>query len=1268
MIYKSISKFIAISLLIPVFVQTLVWANPDIIQNIHTSGNTLQVYSNFCDPHNASAIAVIGQVIILRKAGDLDTRESPHVFEPDDDNKRVVFEFIKKYHEDGHLIIPIVVYKKGDIELKRPLGYYEVVVISDGETIFIREDTSFTASHSSSDSSLPNASNDEAITQPHGPSDNVRFLPIAEGLNSFVYKSIVSAIENRNKESIHEAVQKQLKAGARIIMVNVDDCKNKETLPETMAWVVKTIEDMHCGVTIGIGSSSTEVLKAGIEASHANIIVNALPFYRDRMDQLMPLIREKRITTVIMGAEEIDGSITSPDSPSGRIQVIDSLITEIKDKIPDFDTENNLIIDPCLGLLAPHTGDFHNTHFAGMRLELETSLNLREKYPEAGITMGIGNMSSGLPLRRMMNRVFLATAMACGVDRPLFNMRDMKMHGTYQAATIILDNWSEFEAKTANGGSITDDPDFLSRYIFKLDPSLRDNGRDLIINTFTPIAITKQAIKRNEADEHPVWHIESLYAEDYPKHHDAELDVMQRMTLSILGAADVNYYYSFRMEITSFVAGLNYKYRNHITITSEEAESAYDLLDDIVLVEDEKQILKKILKNYTPPEEAQISQDTPKDDVPTIKKYEPVPIPSGFINLKKIPAVFIMLFKILARTFHNTDKLPNDQWGHFVKTSIRQFMVDLANTKAFQNKKIKLQLDMDPKSLEGQINFINNPLAFRWGTFTARFRKALHFAGVAYDEENENIYIMGHNDENFISHLFNKNYTPAAFIDIANVDELDEEEREELKDVLAEYHTYSFGRVLLRALPEEPEDPTIRFIAKKLVTKKIKFNDSDPRKELLPVLSKYLHTKCSEKEGMLSLSYTPSDFDPFVRTFLAQCPAPDTPLGQRMLYDLAYMVHLVDFIYAAVIELVSDSETPHVRVRRSQGLKNLEFVSARAQKNYIDLETFVFSVIETHSDSFNFKFRFKAQPRIVAVNVTWTDIIADINGKIVPDLIATLKKAQSSTEKKARSDRQNPEKALGKSEETGQLPLSPAFQTDAEPKPATQREPFSIAGFVGNIANTRELSDMLKGAFESYITSGKILVIAVQAGLGGKDYDAEKFIKNIEKWKTNMVERHPEVGGLLKNLIVIHFQDTTDLARQLSKNTSIDTGNKKTNLIFTFAPGNADNAREISNLGEAIRPVMINEQGVFGNYYYYPLAEIVALSLTKQLLNVSIDTLLDGLSENGVVIDELNIANVKEDPNSLAYLIFTLIPKIEQYKTGELGSRSARLAQCLQSA
>jgi 5-methyltetrahydrofolate--homocysteine methyltransferase len=79
-----------------------------------------------------------------------------------------------------------------------------------------------------------------------------------------------------------------------------------------------------------------------------------------------------------------------------------------------------------------------STKTDGAIMALEVMRLLRGEYPSVKFSIGLSNISFGLPLRSLINRVFLAQAMAAGLDAAIIDPLDQELINTLFAAELLL--------------------------------------------------------------------------------------------------------------------------------------------------------------------------------------------------------------------------------------------------------------------------------------------------------------------------------------------------------------------------------------------------------------------------------------------------------------------------------------------------------------------------------------------------------------------------------------------------------------------------------------------------------------------------------------------------------------------------------------------------------------------------------------------------------------------------------------------------------------
>jgi 5-methyltetrahydrofolate--homocysteine methyltransferase len=69
---------------------------------------------------------------------------------------------------------------------------------------------------------------------------------------------------------------------------------------------------------------------------------------------------------------------------------------------------------------------------------LRTLEQIRKRYPQAKTTLGLSNVSYGLPLRGVINRALLLMAMYVGLDSVILDPLDAKLMARIRAAEAVL--------------------------------------------------------------------------------------------------------------------------------------------------------------------------------------------------------------------------------------------------------------------------------------------------------------------------------------------------------------------------------------------------------------------------------------------------------------------------------------------------------------------------------------------------------------------------------------------------------------------------------------------------------------------------------------------------------------------------------------------------------------------------------------------------------------------------------------------------------------
>lgn len=244
----------------------------------------------------------------------------------------------------------------------------------------------------------------ETILQ--GKTATVRIAPqlptvlIGERINPTGKKRLAAALAAGDLAPVEELARAQVAAGAAVLDVNVGMVEVDEVslLPRAVEAVAETVD-----VPICVDTANPEALKAALAVCPGKPLVNSATGEKAKMEAVLPLVAERGAAVIglVMG----DGGI--PPTPEQRLEVAQRILARALELgIPRED----VIFDPLVLTIGANS--------QAARVALETIRLLRAEL-DANVTCGASNVSFGMPDRPLLNQVFLAMALACGVNCPI---------------------------------------------------------------------------------------------------------------------------------------------------------------------------------------------------------------------------------------------------------------------------------------------------------------------------------------------------------------------------------------------------------------------------------------------------------------------------------------------------------------------------------------------------------------------------------------------------------------------------------------------------------------------------------------------------------------------------------------------------------------------------------------------------------------------------------------------------------------------------------
>lgn len=223
---------------------------------------------------------------------------------------------------------------------------------------------------------------------------------IGERINPTGRKQLARAIEEGDFRLVQEEALKQVEEGAHILDVNVGISGIDE--PRVLKKAIYAIREVT-DIPLCIDSALPEALQTGLEAYEGKALVNSVNGETDKLNEILPLV--KSYGAAVIGLTMDDNGI--PAEAAGRLEIARRIVDRAEQEgIPRED----VIIDPLAMAVS-----------ADDRAGIETLKALQLIRDELGVnqTLGLSNISFGLPERSSINSLFLAMAVLNGLTCPI---------------------------------------------------------------------------------------------------------------------------------------------------------------------------------------------------------------------------------------------------------------------------------------------------------------------------------------------------------------------------------------------------------------------------------------------------------------------------------------------------------------------------------------------------------------------------------------------------------------------------------------------------------------------------------------------------------------------------------------------------------------------------------------------------------------------------------------------------------------------------------
>jgi 5-methyltetrahydrofolate--homocysteine methyltransferase len=247
-------------------------------------------------------------------------------------------------------------------------------------------------------------------------------LVVGELINS-TRKSVKAALEAKDEATIRRLAREQVEAGADIIDINTATSMEDEI--DDMKWVIGLIHDEVGKVRLAIDSPNAKAMAAGLELCQERPLINSInndPRERAFIDIV------KSFDGDIIGLP-MGGKTGMPKTVEERLEEVDIMVCTLDEAGVD---PSRLYIDSIVMTIGSNQEQG--------RAVIESTREIKKRYGGRGVktSVGLSNISFGLPHRSLVNQAFLAMLLEAGLDMSFIDPKDIGMMSTLRASEAIL--------------------------------------------------------------------------------------------------------------------------------------------------------------------------------------------------------------------------------------------------------------------------------------------------------------------------------------------------------------------------------------------------------------------------------------------------------------------------------------------------------------------------------------------------------------------------------------------------------------------------------------------------------------------------------------------------------------------------------------------------------------------------------------------------------------------------------------------------------------
>ena len=250
---------------------------------------------------------------------------------------------------------------------------------------------------------------------------------IGERINPTGKKRLRTAVEERDIDYIVGIAIDEEELGAHALDVNVgapgtNEC---EFLPE----VISAIQ-YSSSLPIVIDTSDADAMEAALRVYNGKPLINSVNGKRESVERIFPLMKKYGAAAIALTLDERG----IPKTADERMQIAKRILAEAEKYGID---KKDIIFDPLAMAVSVDKDSAKVTLEAISRISRELGCHT---------SLGVSNISFGLPKRDAVNSAFFSMALAAGLSAAIMNPASPEMMKSYYASSALLGLDDNFES------------------------------------------------------------------------------------------------------------------------------------------------------------------------------------------------------------------------------------------------------------------------------------------------------------------------------------------------------------------------------------------------------------------------------------------------------------------------------------------------------------------------------------------------------------------------------------------------------------------------------------------------------------------------------------------------------------------------------------------------------------------------------------------------------------------------------------------------------